>query len=240
MQGQARLSEVCSTWAEQVQEANAALRELVCRRFKWVPVRASVRQGACGRFQGTAAVSPWDKDVLTVAVCWLKQSYVASLSETCLLVQPAAITPRHNIALTAAWMSTMQQALCTPDQGPCSFWYRQVDLVRVAAGDFGEQEELTAEEDPAFQRRLRENRSVGRWTAYVCSCYSTQIVAPPSSSLPASRSAACSSERFKKFSSLSRAQQPFMLAVEVDWSQHGNKLLVPSMLLPAAFLCQLW
>ncbi len=102
MQGQARLSEVCSTWAEQVQEANAALRELVCRRFKWVPVRASVRQGACGRFQRTAAVSPWDKDVLTVAVCWLKQSCVASLPETYLLVQPAAMTPRHNIALTAA------------------------------------------------------------------------------------------------------------------------------------------
>ena len=36
MQGQARLSEVCSAWAEQVQEANAALRELVCRRFRWV------------------------------------------------------------------------------------------------------------------------------------------------------------------------------------------------------------
>ena len=59
-QGQARLSDVCSTWAERVQEANATLRELVCRRFRWVPASACVRQVTFCPCQGFAAVSAQD------------------------------------------------------------------------------------------------------------------------------------------------------------------------------------
>ena len=94
----------------------------------------------------------------------------------------------------------------TPGQGLCSPLCRQVDLEKVAAGDFGEQEEITAEEDPAFQRRLRDNRSV----------------APTSFALLASRSTGSSSARLKKLNSLSKAQQPFILAVGMGRSQHGN------------------
>ena len=82
-----------------------------------------------------------------------------------------------------------------------------MDLDKVAAGEYGEQEEIAAEEDPAFQRRLRENRSVA----------------------PHFRFFACFMEHSMLQSTLEEPQQtswerdqPFILAVEVGRSQHGK------------------